>query len=588
MSVDTTARGSAEPYPPVPARAGGLGLTGASRWGAALAAALLVVGLAGWAMGAGFVAFWAFVWAAVALALVLPLPYALVSPLFMGVAGWLVNMLPFLILVGWAAVVARWGVSLLIERRLPRGGRWIWVPIGLVVWTALGIVVVPLEDIKHFLLLFGMQALVSGGLLAIGDRIGSAQQRLQLVGGLVGFVVLLSAAVLAQWAGVNIQALQDDSISDRLEAAYGVDAFTNNTGMIKYTPAKEAGAGELRQELKALESRAPGLPPFVVFRPRFKAFENHLVVRFDCSASASEAALTRREVDLVYDNVGLAPMNTVPRLRSFPRNALTYAGICAAAFPLALALAWTQTGRRRLLGWAGAAACLFGAAFSIARGAWAALLVGLAYLVVDGVVSRGRKAQAVLLFVGAAIFMTAFFLIRYDTDPLTSRALGESSINTREQLYEDTLGSISGINVVLGYGVELSRTAGGGTKAFGDYGRYIPPAGSHSTYLNYLFRTGAVGGAAAVWLYVFAWLQARAAARVRRGAAAVLATLAATAVVIAAAHATILSLFVEPAYTLAITIVLGIALAGSLSLGASILPWRTARERQADEAASAG
>ena len=581
MSVDTTARGSAEPYPPVPARARRLGFAGTSRWGAAIAVALLLVGVAGWAMGAGFVAFWAFVWAAVALALVLPLPYALVSPLFMGVAGWLVNMLPFLILVGWAAVIARWAVSLLVERRLPRGGRWIWVPIALVAWTAFGIVVVPLEDIKHFLLLFGMQALVSGGLLAIGDRIESPEQRLQLAGGLVGFVVLLSAAVLAQWAGVNIQALQDDSISDRLEAAYGVDAFTNNTGMIKYTPAKEAGAGELRKMLKGLERRTPQLPSFVVFRPRFKAFENHLVVRFDGSARASEAVLAERGVDLVYDNVGLAPMNTVPRLRSFPRNALTYAGICVVAFPLALALAWTQTGRRRLLGRLGAAACLFGAAFSIARGAWAALLVGLAYLVVDGVASRRRKAQAVVAFVAAAVFMTAFFLIRYNTDPLTSRALGESSIATREQLYEDTLESISGINVVLGYGVELSRTAGGGTKAFGEYGRYIPPAGSHSTYLNYLFRTGVVGAALAAGLYLFAWLQARAEARIRRGGEAVLSTLAATAVVTAAAHATILSLFVEPAYTLAITIVLGVALAGSLSLGSSIVPWRAARDRRA-------
>jgi hypothetical protein len=44
--------------------------------------------------------------AAVVVALVLPLPAALVSPLFMGVAGWLVDMLPMLVLVGWAAFSA--------------------------------------------------------------------------------------------------------------------------------------------------------------------------------------------------------------------------------------------------------------------------------------------------------------------------------------------------------------------------------------------------------------------------------------------------------------------------------------------------
>src|SRR5918998_3147766 len=111
------------------------------RWGTALAVALLIVGIVAWALGSGFLAFWAFVWAAVAFALVLPLPYALVSPLFMGVVGWLVNMLPLLILVGWGAVVARWALGLLSERRLPRGGRWIWVPIGLTAWTALGLLV---------------------------------------------------------------------------------------------------------------------------------------------------------------------------------------------------------------------------------------------------------------------------------------------------------------------------------------------------------------------------------------------------------------------------------------------------------------
>jgi O-antigen ligase len=547
---------------------------GWERWGPVAAIALLIVGLAAWALGSGFVAFWSFVWAAVAVALVLPLPYAVVSPLFMGVAGWLVNMLPLLILVGWTAVVLRWVGRLTIERRLPHGGLWKWIPIGLVPWTALGVVVVPRDDIKHFILLFGMQVLVSGGLLLIADAITTHEARIRLTRGLVGYVVLLSCAVLVQWTGVDIQALQNDSISNRLEAAYGVDAFTNDTGMIKYTPAKEAGAGRLRRDLRRLQLRQPALPRFVVFRPRFKAFDNHLVVRFAGSARAFEEPLERRGVELVFDNVGLAPMNTVPRLRSFPRNALTYAGICAATFPLALAIAWTETRRRRRLGWLGVAACLFGAAFSIARGAWAAILVGIVYLILDGVLSRKRKALAVTLYVLAAAIMTGFFLIRYDTDPLTSRALGESSITTREELYSDTIESVSGISLLIGHGTELSRTAGGGTKAYGEYGRYIPPAGSHSTYLNYLFRTGIVGAAMASALYLIAWLHARTAARVRSGKDAVVATLTAAAVVTAAAHAIILSLYVEPAYTLTVTIVLGVALAGSLTLPSSILPWR--------------
>ena len=536
--------------------------------------ALVAFGTGAWALGNGFVAFWSFVWAAIAVALVLPMPYALVSPLFMGVAGWLVNMLPFIILVGWATVVARWGAGIVAHRRLPRGGRWIWIPIGLVLWTALGAFVVSPDDIKHFGLLFGMQALVSGALLAIADSITSHEARVRVALGLVAYVVLLSGAVLAQWAGINIQALQDTSISDRLEAAYGVDAFTNNTGMIKYTPAKEAGAGALRRGLKRLERRHPNLPPFVVFRPRFKAFENHLVVRFQGSARHRERELRSLDIDLVQDSVGLAPMKTVPRLRSFPRNALTYAGVCAAAFPLALALAWTQTGRRRALGRVGVAACLFGAGFSIARGAWAAIIVALAYLIVDGVVARRRKAQAVLLYLAAAVILTAFFLARYDTDPLTSRALGESSITTREELYSDTIESVTGLNLLVGYGTELPRTSGGTTRAYGDYGRYIPPAGSHSTYLNYLFRTGIVGAAAAIAVYVIAWLHARAAARTRAGEEATFSSLAGVAVVTVAAHATILSLFVEPAYTLAVTLVLGLALARSLDLPASVLPWR--------------
>nr|MBA2724571.1 hypothetical protein [Actinomycetota bacterium] len=101
-----------------------------------VAAGALVVGLGAWvyasfsgSIQAGVIALWSFTAAAVALALVLPLAAALVSPLFMGIAGWLVDMLPFVVLAGWAAVSLRWVFGLLREGRLPRGGRWIWLPI---------------------------------------------------------------------------------------------------------------------------------------------------------------------------------------------------------------------------------------------------------------------------------------------------------------------------------------------------------------------------------------------------------------------------------------------------------------------------
>ena len=84
-------------------------------------------------------------------------------------------------------------------------------------------------------------------------------------------------------------------------------------------------------------------------------------------------------------------------------------------------------------------------------------------------------------------------------------------------------------------------------------------------------------------LYVLPGLQARTAARVRSGNEAVISSLAAMAVVIAAAHGTILSLFVEPAYALTITIVLGAALAGSLALSSSIVPWKARRRSPTPE-----
>jgi hypothetical protein len=53
------------------------------------------------------------------------------------------------------------------------------------------------------------------------------------------------------------------------------------------------------------------------------------------------------------------------------------------------------------------------------------------------------------------------------------------------------------------------------------------------------------------------------------------ATLAATAVITAGLHGVILSLFVEPVYTLAVSLVLGLAMAGSTRLNRSVLPWRS-------------
>lgn len=533
-------------------------------------------GLASWATGTlqgGVIALWAFALAAVAIALVLPMSYALVSPLFMGVAGWLVDMLPLVILVGWAAVAARWAFSAVRERRRPRGGRWIYLPIGLVVWTALGVLVISSLDFKHFLLLLGIQVVASGVLLATVDSLGSLEDRVRTASGLVAFIVLLSAAVLLQWVGVNVQALQNGEVRKRVEAAYGVDAFPNNVGMIKYARSVNAGALELRRKLDAIAKAEPGLPPYEVFQPKFQAYENRLVVRFEGSARAFEDRLDAAGIELEFDNVGLAPANTVPRLRSFPRNALTYAGICAAVFPFALFLWWAGDGRRRLLGQLGAAACLFGVGFSLARGAWVAVALGAIYLFVDGVMSRRRKVTVVALYAVAALVLTGVFLVKYGVDPLSGRAGGGASIGTRSDLYKGTLDALkSPKRLLLGFGVERSRTTSGTVH---EGSRYVPRAGTHSTYLNYLFRTGLPGAIAIIAIYALAWLHARARARISAGDESLFATLAAAAVVVAGAHAVILSLYVEPVYTLGVCLVLGLATAGLAELGAPLLPWRT-------------
>lgn len=545
-----------------------------------LCLALFGVGVVAWvavllsgSISMGVTAMWSFGLGGVLLAFLLPFPHALVAPLYVGVAGWLVDMLPLVILVVWAAVAVRWVAGLIRERRRPRGGRWVWIPIGLAAWTVLGLAVVGTEDLKHFLLLLGLQILASVLILAMADRLTALEDRIRTIAGLVGFVVLLSAGVLLQWVGVPIQEMQESVATARVEAAYGLDAFPNITGMIKYSRNRNAGLADLRERMAGFRAENPGLPKYDVFIPKFKAFRNQLVIRFEGSARQWEEELARDEIYLEYDNVGLTLGNTIPRMRSFPRNALTYAGISAVAFPLALFLLWTQSGWRRWLGGAGLVSSLFGVGFSLARGAWVATLIGLAYLVVDGVLSRRRKIQAVAAVVAGALVLVGVFLIKYERDPLTVRAQAEGSVTSRAALYGDTVRSVKGLHYVIGFGTEKPRRDSvTGSKS--SFGRYIPAAGTHSTYLNYLFRVGVPGLLGISLLYALAGLHARAAARQKEGDEALLSTLVAAAVVIAAAHAVVLSLFVEPAYALSIMLIMGLAMAGGLSLPRPIVPGR--------------
>lgn len=548
---------------------------GASTALAYAAAGALAAGLAAWGGGlatgslrSSVVAVWCFAAAAVGFALALPLPAALVSPLYMGVAGWLVDMLPLIVLAGWAAAIARWGLTLLRERRLPRGGRWIWLPLGLVAWTALGAIAITAADLKHFVLLWGIQVLSSGTMLAVVDALARPEDRMRLVAGLAGFGIVMSAGAFLQWVGVPIQPLQHEDVSARLEQAYGLDAFPNNVGMVNYVRAVASGAGHLRARLERARRANPEFPPFAVFKPRFKTFKTELVVRFSGSARAIEEDLARYEITLLYDNIGLAPGETVPRMRSFPRNSLTYAGFSAALFPLVFALLWSPSPGRRRLGAVALVGSLFGIGFSLARGAWAAVLLGLVLLLLSGALTRTRKRQVVAAFVAGGIVLTVVFLALYGEDPLTARAGAEGSIGTRRVLYEETARSVGGINFLVGFGTETPRGTGG-------VGRYVPRAGTHSTYLNYLFRTGVPGGLAIAAIYVIAFLHARAASL--SGEDRGLAVLVAASVLVLAGHAVILSLYVEPIYTLAVSLVLGIAMAGATALPRSVVPRRSRR-----------
>ncbi|MFN2594525.1 MAG: O-antigen ligase family protein [Actinomycetota bacterium] len=539
-------------------------------WFVALGAIVVGIGcLASATLQGGVIALWAFAVAAVAVAFVLPMPYAVVSPLFMGVLGWLVDMQPFLVLIGWLGVVARFAYLLLREKRLPKMGRWLAIPLGLIVWTGVGVLVITSLDFKHFLLLLGIQILASGVILAVVDQVTSLEDRTDLAAGLVAFIIVLSVAVFLQWIGVNLQGLQNGEVRKRVEAAYGVDAFPNDVGMIKYARSVKAGSLELKRKLDKVAQKAQGLPPYLVFQPKFQAFENQLVVRFQGSALPYEHQLMAAGVQLPFNNVGLASANTVPRMRSFPRNALTYAGVCVAVLPFAFFLLWSDD-RRKWLARIGIAACLFGAGFSLARGAWVAIAIGIIYLFVDGLTTRRQKLWFAAAPLIAAFVLTGVFFIKYQVDPLSGRAGGGASINTRQSLYTQTLGALHGKYLITGFGTERPRTPSGTTH---EGGRYVPRSGTHSTYLNYFFRTGIPGELMILALYVTAFLFARAAGRTFTGQQRLFATLAATGVIMVAAHDVILSLYVEPVYTLTISLVLGVAVAGAAN--APLLPWRT-------------
>jgi O-antigen ligase len=94
--------------------------------------------------------------------------------------------------------------------------------------------------------------------------------------------------------------------------------------------------------------------------------------------------------------------------------------------------------------------------------------------------------------------------------------------------------------------------------------RYVPDAGTHSTYLNFLFRAGVPAALAIIAVYVIAWWRARAGSRRSDGPQRMFGALLAASVVSAAAHAVILNLFTEPLYTLSVTLILGLATLGAV------------------------
>ena len=524
-------------------------------------------------IAAGIAALFMFAGAAVIAGLALPFPLALVSPLFLGLGGWLVDMMPLVMLAGGATVVARWSIALVKERRMPRGGRWVWLPVFLIVWTTLGIVVVPPGSFKHFLLVVGMQVIASGLVLAVVDTASALETRTRIASGLALFVVICAAGSLAQNLGVPVESLQDRDVSDRVEEAYGLDAYSSDTGMVRYVLSSIGGAGDVRDRLSAIAQKDPSFPKYKVMEPHIRLFDSEIPIKFEGSARDVEDSLDAVDGSLIFDNVALAASNKVPRWRSFARNSLTFAGSCVAVLPFAFYLAWAGEGRRRWLGKAAVAACLFGAGFSLARGSWIAIAIGVIYLVVEGKISKRRKLQVVGALLGTALLLTGFYFVKYETSPLDARAAGQASVSTRETLYRDTVESLTGIHFVLGFATEDIRTQDDTGAVVNE--RYIPRAGTHSTYLNYLFRTGIPGVLAILSLYTLSALHARAGARFHRDKDQLFSTVAAGAVVAVAAHAVVLSLYVEPIYAFVISLVLGLAMAGNSGLPATVIPWRS-------------
>jgi O-antigen ligase len=209
---------------------------------------------------------------------------------------------------------------------------------------------------------------------------------------------------------------------------------------------------------------------------------------------------------------------------------------------------------------------------SLARGAWAAIAIGVAYLLIDGPIDRPLKRRVVAACLATAVILTGFFLLRYRVDPLTGRAGGGASVSTRGDLYEETLEALRGVHIAVGFGTERPRTESGDVTEGVAGGKYVPRAGTHSTFLNYVFRTGVPGAIAIFVVYALAWLHARTAAWEKRDEERVMATMLATSVVLFTAHATILSLYVEPIYTLSISLLVGMAMASGQKLSDAVWP----------------
>ena len=494
---------------------------------------LLSVGIVTWAFGLsldtfvpGIVAMWCFAVAAVLLAWVLPLPLAIVSPLFMGIFGWLVDMLPYVVLLGWSSVVVRWGFGLMKERRLPGRGRWVWIPVGLVLWPALGATGVLPGRHRDLVLLLVLQVLASAAVVIMAECFERLEAQRWVVSALLLYVIVCSTAVFLQWTGVPLDALQDDRVSGPVERAYSLDAFADSNGMISYVRAADDGSEELRERLAAYRKDHQGVPAFEASRAPFGAYGTALVVRFEGSARAVEDQLRLFDIELLYDNVGLAPGNEVPVMRSFARDALTYAGICVAVLPLAFFFLWTERGRRRWIGRLAIAACLFGTVFSLARGAWVALAVGVLYLFVERFVTVRRLVQVGVAVIAGIAVLAGVFLVKYGTDPL--RAREETTVDIGGRILDEvTIGDVNVIQMLL-----------------------------------------------PIALYVVAWLFARRGVYSQGEPSRTFSAMAATAVVIVAAHAALLNLYIEPIYTLTVSVVVGLAIAGVSELPGPLLPFR--------------